>query len=316
VLETGQDQGISDMAIRNFTDIDVADQTGRVFFITGANSGLGYEAAKLLAGRGARVLLGCRSEEKAEGAMADIRSVYADADLHFVPLDLGDLTSIRAAAKLVAKEPRLDVLINNAGIMMPAREETADGFESQFGVNHLGTFALTGLLLDKLAEGQEPRVVITASMAHRSGRIDFDDINAEDSYSRWDRYAMSKLANLLHMYELDRRLRAADSPIKAIACHPGVADTELTKNFPSFMVSLFRPVASMFLNSAAQGAWPTLAAAVGKGVEGGEYFGPSRNGEWIGPAREVQPRSRAKKIEPAKRLWDISQEMTGVQYPV
>jgi len=304
------------MTIENFTDKDVPDQSGRVFFVTGANSGLGYQTAKLLAGRGARVLLGCRSVEKAEAAIADIHAVYPEADMRFIPLDLGDLKSIRSAAKLVAKEPRLDVLVNNAGIMMPPREETADGFESQFGVNHLGTFALTGLLLDKLAEGQAPRVVITASMAHRNGRIDFDDINAEESYSRWGRYAMSKLANLLHMYELDRRLRAADSPIKAVACHPGVADTELAKNFPGFMVSLFKPVSSLFMNSAAQGAWTTLAAAAGNDVEGGEYFGPGRNGEWTGPAREVQPRPKAKRIEPAKRLWDISEEMTGVKYPV
>tara|TARA_R110000796_G_scaffold14011_4_gene45085 strand:+ start:2973 stop:3887 length:915 start_codon:yes stop_codon:yes gene_type:complete len=304
------------MAISNFTDKDVVEQNGRVYFITGANSGLGYEAAKVLAGKGARVLMGCRSEDKAETAMASICAVYPKADLRFIPLDLGNLKSIRSAAKLVEKEPRLDVLVNNAGIMMPPREETADGFESQFGVNHLGTFALTGLLLDKLAKGQEPRVVITASMAHRSGRIDFDDINAEQGYSRWSRYAMSKLANLLHMYELDRRLRAVDSPIKAVACHPGVADTELTKNFPAVLVSLFRPVSSLFMNSAAQGAWPTLAAATGKNVEGGQYFGPSRNGEWTGPAGEVQPRPKAKRIELAKLLWDVSEEMTGVRYPV
>jgi NAD(P)-dependent dehydrogenase (short-subunit alcohol dehydrogenase family) len=262
------------------------------------------------------VLLGCRSAEKAEAAMADIRAVYPEADLRFVPLDLGDLRSVRAAAQLVAKEPRLDVLLNNAGIMMPPRDETADGFESQFGVNHLGTFALTGLLLDKLAEGQQPRVVITASMAHRSGRIDFDDINAEKSYSRWGRYAMSKLANLLHMYELDRRLRAAGSPIIAVACHPGVADTELARHFPDLLISLLRPVTGLFMNTAAQGAWPTLAAAAGPGVESGQYFGPSRNGEWTGPAREVRPHAKAKHIEPAQRLWDVSEKLTGVQYSV
>ena len=159
-------------------------------------------------------------------------------------------------------------------------------------------------------------MVITSSMAHRSGRIDFDDINAEESYSRMGRYAMSKLANLLHMYELDRRLRAADSPVIAVACHPGVADTELTRNFPGLLVSLFRPLSSLFMNSAAEGAWPTLAAAAAPGVESGSYFGPSRNGEWVGPAREVQPRPKAKRIETAKRLWDVSEEMTGVTYPV
>ena len=304
------------MTISNFTDKDVPDQSGRVFFVTGANSGLGYEAARVLAKKGARVLLGCRSEEKAVLAMANIREEHPNADLHFVPLDLGSLKSIRAVAKHVASEPRLDVLINNAGIMMPPREETEDGFESQFGVNHLGTFALTGLLLDKLSQGQEPRIVITSSMAHRSGWIDFDDINAENSYSRWGRYAMSKLANLLHMYELDRRLKAAGSPIVAVACHPGVADTELARNFPGFLISLFRPVSSLFMNSAAQGAWPTLAAATGEAVDGGQYFGPSRKGEWVGPAREVQPRSIAKKAEPAEKLWKISEEMTGVQYPL
>jgi len=304
------------MTISNFTEKDVPDQNGRVFFITGANSGLGFETAKALAGKGARVLMGCRSDTKAKAAMEDIREAHPAADLRFIPLDLGDLQSIHNAAKLIETEPRLDVLVNNAGIMMPPREETADGFESQLGVNHLGTFALTGLLLDKLAKGREPRAVITSSMAHRSGQIDFDDINAEDSYSRWGRYAMSKLANLLHMYELDRRLRAANSPIMAVACHPGVADTELTKNFPGLLVSLFRPVSSLFMNSAAEGAWPTLAAATATDAESGQYFGPSRNGEWVGPAREVQPRSKAKKIEPAKRLWTVSEQMTGVKYPV
>lgn len=304
------------MAIKDFTDKGVPEQNGRVFFVTGANSGIGYETARALAGKGARVLMGCRSKARADAAMAKIREEFPKADLKYIPLDLGDLESVRDAAALVEQEPRLDVLVNNAGIMMPPREVTIDGFESQFGVNHLGTFALTGLLLDKLAKGREPRVVITSSMAHRNGRIDFDDINAEEGYSRWGRYAMSKLANLLHMYELDRRLRADDSPIMAVACHPGVADTELARNFPGFLVSLVRPVSSLFMNSAAQGAWPTLAAAAAPGVESGSYFGPSRNGEWVGPAREVQPRPKAKRIEPAKRLWDVSQEMTGVTYPV
>jgi len=304
------------MAISNFTDQDVPAQNGRVFLVTGANSGIGYETARILAGKGARVLMGCRSKTRAAAAIAKIREEFPQADLAYIPLDLGDLESIREAAALVGQERRLDVLVNNAGIMMPPREVTMDGFESQFGVNHLGTFALTGLLLDKLAKGKEPRVVITSSMAHRSGRIDFDDINAEESYSRMGRYAMSKLANLLHMYELDRRLRAADSPVIALACHPGVADTELTRNFPGLLVSLFRPLSSLFMNSAAEGAWPTLAAAAAPGVESGSYFGPSRNGEWVGPAREVQPRPKAKRIETAKRLWDVSEEMTGGTYPV
>ncbi len=304
------------MAIRDFTDKDVPEQNGRVFFVTGANSGIGYETARALAGKGGRVLMGCRSEARAEAAMAKILEEFPKADLIYIPLDLGDIESIHDAAALVQQEQRLDVLVNNAGIMMPPREVTIDGFESQFGVNHLGTFALTGLLLEKLAKGREPRVVITSSIAHRSGQIDFDDINAEESYSRWSRYAMSKLANLLHMYELDRRLRSADSPIIAVACHPGVADTELARNFPGLLVTMLRPLSSLVMNSAAQGAWPTLAAATAPTVESSQYFGPSRSGEWTGPAREVQPRAKAKRIEPAKRLWALSEEMTGVKYPV
>tara|TARA_R110002110_G_scaffold127266_3_gene306152 strand:+ start:562 stop:1512 length:951 start_codon:yes stop_codon:yes gene_type:complete len=316
MVETDPQRETGGMAISNFTDSDVPDQAGRSFLVTGANSGIGYETAKVLAGKGARVLMGCRSEARGKAAMANIREEFPKADLHYIPLDLGDLESIRDAAALVRHEPRLDVLVNNAGIMMPPRDATINGFESQFGVNHLGTFALTGLLLDKLAKGRGPRVVITSSMAHRSGRIDFDDINAEEGYSRWGRYAMSKLANLLHMYELDRRLRAAGSPVIAVACHPGVADTELARNFPGLLVSMMRPVSSLFMNSAAEGAWPSLAAAAGPGVESGSYFGPSRNGEWVGPAREVQPRPKAKRIEPAKRLWELSEELTGVTYPV
>lgn len=304
------------MTIRNFTDKDVPDQKGRVFFITGANSGLGFETAKLLAKKNARILLGIRSAKKSRATMRAIHAEYAQADMRAIPLDLSDLGSIEKAAALVREEPRLDVLINNAGIMMPPRELTTDGFESQFGVNHLGGFALTGHLLDKLAQGRAPRIVITSSMAHRAGKIAFDDINAEQYYSRWGRYAMSKLANLLHMYELDRRLRAAGSPIIAVACHPGVADTELARNFPDIMVSLMKPFAGWVMNSPAQGAWPTLAAAVGEGVEGGQYFGPSRNGEWVGPAREVQPRRKAKQVDLGKRLWTLSEEMTGVKYPV
>ena len=295
----------------HFTADDVTDQTGRTFLVTGANTGLGFEAAKVLAARGGRVLLGCRSEQRATDAIDRIESEVADADLRFIPLDQGDLASVAAAADLVAEEERLDVLVNNAGIMMTPRELTTDGFESQFGVNHLGTFALTCRLLHKLAETEGSRVVVTSSIAHRGGTIHFDDIDATQKYGAQDRYQQSKLANLLFMYELDRRLRAASSPTIAVGCHPGIANTELSRYLPR-IVTFAAPLFSVFFNSAAEGAWPTLMAATSDDVEGGDYIGPSKRGETAGPAKKVGSTERARDPQLAARLWDLSVELTGV----
>ena len=189
------------MAI-GFTDRDVPDQTGRTFLVTGANTGIGYEAARVLAARGARVLFGCRDETRARAAMATIAGATPGADLDFIPLDQADLASVRAAAERAAAETRLDVLVNNAGIMHVPKGQTRDGFERHLGVNHLGTFALTALLLEKLAEQPDSRVVTTSSVAHLFSRMDFDDLNAERRYQRDARYGQSKLANLLFVYEL------------------------------------------------------------------------------------------------------------------
>jgi len=297
--------------IVDFTDKQVPGQSGRTFLVTGANAGLGFETAKVLAAKGGRVLLGCRSEERAEAAMDNIRKETPDADVSFVELDQANLNSVKKAAKAVKKEPRLDVLINNAGIMGPPLERTADGFESQFGVNHLGAFALTGLLLPKLEQTKKSRVVVTSSLAHKGGKINFDDINADDGYSSWERYAQSKLANILHATELDRRLRAKGSPTVATCCHPGIASTELARHLPVF-AQAFMPLVTLFLNSAAQGAWATLAAAVGKGAVGGGYYGPKGLGEWSGKAGEASRSSKARNEELAARLWDVSVDMTGV----
>ena len=294
-----------------FTDSDVPDQSGRTFLVTGANTGLGFEAAKVLAARGGRVLLGCRSETRANDAIELIQADVADADLRFIPLDQGDLSSVSSAAELVADEERLDVLINNAGIMMPPRELTTDGFESQLGVNHLGTFALTGHLLPKLAETDGSRVVVTSSIAHRGGTIHFDDIDASTKYGAQDRYQQSKLANLLFMYELDRRLRAADSPTIAVGCHPGIAETELGRNMPK-IVQLATPLMRLLMNSSLEGAWPTLMAATSPDIEGGDYTGPSKRGETAGPAQKVASKDRARDEDMARRLWELSIEMTGV----
>ena len=295
----------------NFTAADVPEQTGKTVFITGANTGLGFEAAKVLAGKGARVLIGCRSKGKAEQARKNIEAEYPKADVAIVELDLGNLDSINKAAVVVAKEPQLDILINNAGIMIPPYELTDDGFESQFGVNHLGPFALTGLLLDKLRANPDARIVSTSSIAHKRGKIHFDDINAEHGYNAVARYSQSKIANLYFAYELQRRLEAAGDSAISVAAHPGIADTELSRYMPKplmLIAPLFRPL----FNSPAQGAWPTLCAATSAEVRGGDYYGPCKRGETAGPARKVQSTRRSHNTEVAQQLWDLSIEMTGV----
>jgi NAD(P)-dependent dehydrogenase (short-subunit alcohol dehydrogenase family) len=301
--------------ITNFTAADVPDQTGKTFFITGANTGIGFEAAKVLAGKGARVLLGCRNPEKGKDAVAQIADAHPGADLTLVNIDLGDLASVRSAADVVNQEPKLDVLINNAGIMWNPKTITKDGFESQFGVNHLGHFALTGLLLPKLDATPESRIVIVSSTGHRRGEIFWDDINADNDYHPRTRYYASKLANLLHMYELDRRLRGKGSSTIAVAVHAGESDTELGRYvsgaFGIFM-RMLQPVMRRMMNTAEEGAWPTLLGATAPGVEGGQYFGPGGRGEMSGPAKQVDSNDKSKDRAAAKRLWDLSIEMTGV----
>ena len=294
-----------------FTADNVPDQSGRTFIVTGANTGIGFQVARRLAQKRARVLLACRSEGRAQAAMAAIRRDVAEADLAFLPLDQSDLASVRRAVQLAGDEPRIDVLINNAGVMMPPLTRTSDGFELQFGVNHLATFALTGLLLPKLAETQGARVVVTSSLAHRSGEIPWDDLAAEAGYSRVARYAASKLANLLFFIELDRRLRAAGSPVQALGCHPGIASTDLQRHLGllAFLQPLFRPL----LGTADNGAWPALQAATDPNAKGGAYFGPQGKGERRGPSGPAPFRSPAAS-DPAiaRRLWDVSVTMTGV----
>lgn len=295
-----------------FTAADVPDQAGKCFLVTGANTGLGFEAAKVLAARGARVLLACRNEDKARHAIERIRMEVPAANLAFLPLDMADLGSVHACARLASEEPRLDVLVNNAGVMFPPLERTAQGHELQFGVNHLAPFALTGLLLPKLAETPGSRVVITSSLAHKGGRIDWDDLDAHKSYKRAQRYSDSKLMNLLHLFELDRRLRAAGSPVTAVACHPGFASTDLNRHIGAFRF-LF-PLAGLIFNSAAEGAWPTLQAAAAPEVEPGGFYGPQRMGGASGPSGLAKRTDAARDAQTARRLWDVSEEITGVRY--
>lgn len=297
-----------------FTEDDVPDRSGRTFLVTGANTGIGFEVARALAGRNARVLLGCRDEGKARAAMEAIRASVPGADLAFVPLDLADLDQVRRAADHVAQtEPRLDVLVNNAGVMFPPLTRTKQGHELQFGVNHLGGFALSGLLLPKLSEAPNARIVITASIAHRRGTVNWDDIDAHASYRPTQRYADSKLMNLLHAFELDRRLRAAGSPVASVACHPGVAATELVRHLPK-IAKLAWPVMCRFTNTAAQGAWPALQAATAPGVSSGDYYGSQGFREARGVSGPATCSPAARDTIAAARLWDLSAGMTGVDY--
>lgn len=297
--------------MKSFTAKDVPDQTGKTIVITGANTGLGLETARVLAGKNARVIIACRSKEKAEQARRDILADHSGADVTIVELDLSNLASVEKAAAELNKESRLDVLINNAGIMIPPYELTADGFESQFGVNHLGPFALTGRLLDKLRATPNARIVSTASIAHNRGKIHFDDINAENGYNAMGRYGQSKIANLYFAYELQRRLTAAGDTTLSVAAHPGIAATELLRYTPRPLVVL-APLLLKLCNSAAEGAWPTLCAATWEGVKGGEYYGPSKRRETSGPAIRVKSNRRSHDQKVAGRLWDLSIEMTGV----
>jgi NAD(P)-dependent dehydrogenase (short-subunit alcohol dehydrogenase family) len=290
-----------------FTAADLPDQSGKCFIVTGANAGIGFEAARLLARKGARVLLGCRHPDKAAEA---IRLIGPGVDAVHLPLDLADLASVRRAAEIAAREPQLDVLLNNAGVMFPPLTRTAQGFELQWGVNHLGGFALTALLLPKLAETPGSRVVVTSSLAHQRGNIQWEDLDAKQSYKRSDRYSDSKLANMLHFAELDRRLRAAGSPVTSIGCHPGIAATELMRHSGPFRI--FTPLMGLFLNTAEKGAWPALQAACDPAAKAGGYYGPQGIGGARGASGEAKRTAAAQDPALARRLWDVSVEMTGI----
>jgi NAD(P)-dependent dehydrogenase (short-subunit alcohol dehydrogenase family) len=294
-----------------WTEADVPDQSGRIAVVTGANTGIGFEAARVLAERGATVVLACRSQERAESAVARI-GPSAGGKVATVRLNLASLASVRQAAQdLRDRYERLDLLINNAGLMMPPYGRTEDGFELQFGTNHLGHFALTGLLLDRMLSVPRSRVVTVSSNGHRMGRIDFGDLQWERGYNRMGSYGRSKLANLLFTYELQRRLAAAGAATEALAAHPGTSRTELTRNLPAWMkaVSVVVPA-----QSSAMGAVPVLRAATDPRAHGGEYYGPARFGEMTGPAKRVQSSARSHDEEVARRLWEESERLTGVTY--
>ncbi|MGI9622137.1 MAG: oxidoreductase [Acidimicrobiales bacterium] len=298
---------------QDWSEDDIGDQTGRVALVTGANAGIGYEAARALAENGARVLFGCRNPARATAAVAQLKEAAPDVDVDIVPLDLADLSSITTAVLQVSGEDRLDLLINNAGIMAVPRGETVDGFESQMGVNHLGHFALTAGLISKLRETGGSRVVTVSSSAHKGGKINVDDLMATKRYGRVRQYCHSKLANLLFAFELDRRLRAADADTISTAAHPGTSETELGRDLPRSL-RLVTPLMARSVQPAQMGALPTLRAAVDPGAQGGDYYGPSSKSEMNGPPVLVSPSKRAQDAAMAKQLWDLSEELTGVEF--
>jgi NAD(P)-dependent dehydrogenase (short-subunit alcohol dehydrogenase family) len=291
---------------------DIPDQAGRTAVITGGNSGIGLAAARYLAACGARVVLACRDEGRAQAAAGQLAAEVAGAELSTLALDLSSLDSVRAAAAQIRSEyPQLDLLINNAGLMMPPLGRTADGYELQFGTNHLGHFALTGLVLPSLLGVPGSRVVTISSNGHKTGRIHFDDLQWEHRYRRMGAYAQSKLANLLFTYELQRRLTAAGAPTIAVAAHPGFSDTALVRHMPAWQQLGARLAPSQ---GAAMGALPTVRAATDPAAAGGDYYGPAGFGEFTGPPRLVRSSARSRDEAAQRRLWAISEELTGVTY--
>jgi NAD(P)-dependent dehydrogenase (short-subunit alcohol dehydrogenase family) len=301
---------------KHWTVGDIPDQSGRIAVVTGANTGLGLETARALAARGARVVVAVRDTAKGDTAAASIVSGAPGAEVEVQALDLSSLESVRAAADDLRSLDQVDLLINNAGVMYTPQQKTADGFDLQFGVNHLGHFALTGLLFDQLMAAPNARVVSVSSIGHRlRSKIDFDDLDFSGGYSRVAAYGRSKLANLLFTYELDRRLRAAGVTTAALAAHPGVSSTELVRYSPAFLRVLERPTRFM-LQSAAMGALPSLRAATDPTAQGGQYYGPAGIGELRGRPRLVASSGRSHDPETQAHLWSVSEELTGVTYPV
>jgi len=290
-----------------WTTQDIPDQQGKIIMVTGASSGIGFVAARELAGRGAHVILAVRDERKGEAAMRRIREAHADASLELQLLDLADLRSVRdAAANVRARHPRLDVLLNNAGVMIPPLTRTAQGFELQMGVNHFGHFALTQALLDTLEAAHAARVVTVSSGMHKMGRVNLEDIHwTRRRYSPWRAYGDSKQANLLFTLELQRRLAASASRCIAVAAHPGVSMTELQRH-SSTLVWMSKLIA----HDVEIAALPSLRAATDPGVRGGDYYGPGKMFELRGTPERVRPMAHARDEALAARLWQLSEEAT------
>ncbi|MQY23141.1 SDR family NAD(P)-dependent oxidoreductase [Nocardia macrotermitis] len=303
--------------MNKWSESDIPAQNDRIAVVTGANTGLGFETARALAAHGASVVLAVRDVEKGKQAAARIADVAPGARVSVQQLDLTSLESISTAAKeLHATHPKIDLLINNAGVMHTPHQTTKDGFELQFGTNHLGHFALTGRLLDMMLPTPGSRVVTVSSNGHRiRAAIHFDDLQWERSYSRIEAYGQAKLANLMFTYELQRRL-ARNGETIAAAAHPGGANTDLMRNLPAPLRFLTPIVVPLITQSAAMGALPTLRAATDPGVLGGQYYGPEGLFQNQGHPRLVASSPQSHDLETQQRLWTVSEELTGVSFPV
>ena len=289
---------------------DILDQSGRVAIVTGANSGIGYETARALANKGATVVMACRNLDKANAAADKIRSGGPAGDIEVQQLDLSDLKSVEQfVAAFKAKHSRLDLLINNAGIMNPPFGKTAQGFEQQLGVNHLGHFALTGGLIDLMDKNPGGRIVTVSSIMHLAGSIDFNNLNWEKGYRKGPAYGRSKLANLLFTYELQRRLEERGSNTIAVAAHPGWTETNLQVHSP-----MIKFMNRFLAQEPPMGALPTLYAATAPDVKGGQYFGPGGLGELKGHPKRVRSNRKSRDKTLAARLWDVSEELTGTRF--
>jgi NAD(P)-dependent dehydrogenase (short-subunit alcohol dehydrogenase family) len=298
----------------------IPDLTGKTVVVTGGNSGIGFEAARELARKRAHVILACRDLAKAEDAIGQIEAILPSVSLEAMQLDLASLESVhRFARDFIAKGVPLDVLCNNAGVMAIPYRRTAEGFEMQLGTNHLGHFALTGLLLEPLLAAPAARVVNVSSTAHKMGRMNFDDLNGQKSYGKWPAYAQSKLANLLFTYELQRRLAEAQARAISIACHPGYSATNLQSAGPRMTGSRVAAAIMdlgnrLFSQSAAMGALPTLYAATAPDAQGGDYVGPDGFLENYGHPKRTTSTARSRDRQAAKRLWEVSEQLTSVRY--
>lgn len=305
------------MAKNEWTAENIPSQQGKIILITGANSGLGLEATRVLSAKDAHVIMAVRNMNKGKEAASKIREEYPKSQLELMHLDLADFDSIRKfSEEFHSKHSKLDVLINNAGVMSPPRREaTKQNFELQFGTNHLGHFLLTGLLLNVLKNTHNSRITVQSSLVHKTkfykADIHFDDLNWENSYNKNQSYSQSKLANLLFAYELDRRLKRHNIQTIVTAAHPGYSSTNLQKNF-GFFVSLIGN--SLIAQSARIGALPILRASTEEGLKGSEYFGPTRMGETRGYPEKVQSSDKSYNEDLARKLWDISEKLTGISY--
>jgi NAD(P)-dependent dehydrogenase (short-subunit alcohol dehydrogenase family) len=302
-----------------WTAAQVPDQSGRIALVTGASAGLGLETAKVLATHGATVVLACRDLAKAERAAEPIRAEAGRASVRVVQVDLASLPSVRqAAAEVRSSYPRLDLLVNNAGVMDVPCQRTEDGLELTLAINHLGHFALTGLLLDRLLATAGSRIVTVSSLAHRRGVVRFDDLHSERRYDPADAYAQSKLANLLFTYQLQARLEAAGARTTALAAHPGNARTGLWRTSSRLERALLSPrlrlLNSWMVQSAPRGALPILRAAVDPSAHGGDYYGPAGRSEYTGHPTRVASSAGSHDRVAQRRLWEVSEQLTGVSY--